>query len=713
MSQLLPTVSTDLVPDPAHPPIQMILVPYNPEWTRDFQRETQRLVRAASNADITAEKFTHIGSTSVPGALAKPYIDMNYSGRALIGLEQLGYRFYGRKYKSQYEKNDCRYLYKPCEGESSTCLGYFIHIAIGSYGDLRKQDDFSNLLRSDATLVQQYNEVRRSIVTNHPRICFADYAMLKTAFISKQLGRRVSCRFGFRDDKRHTNAVHDLVYFITRAAAGYVLPANPLPFAPNDVYELSCRGMYNEGFIQLFTPLGLALILAIEPRLSALWDPNANIYDHDYGDDRTPTGTFGQLPLDALASTVSETERIQRIARFAPVIRRLWQLGCTRASFLTFTTWVSPIINAANADGVAFGGFLPVRFDLREARSSRSGKGEWSVDSQEFVGLATSVCPDAAPEVLNIILNAIQSSVGARGFCEPFLGPFFLPDLRNFGSTANAMCHGVHTVFRLLDALHLSSHLDAFIKENVTDDIVGAFSIDELRALGLSIGDAKRFIIAVQQEQAAPHAHVAPGPAVPSQADERTLATSQFRRLHDVAESPELQHVLFSSIHGFIMGMCDRHSVPPAAGKDLFHRLQGESFENPKELLSQVQVAATRIWTSTQKLQGAGVDKALNVEFCSLINRALREDAADVMPHLVVIVRAINALCIVRRESSSLKFPPDDVSHRGGALPPKHRDFFSVGLKYRVPMYLATSFEEDKAYEFWCAAASVTRFFEA
>jgi hypothetical protein len=103
--------------------------------------------------------------------------------------------------------------------------------------------------------------------------------------------------------------------------------------------------------------------------------------------------------------------------------------------------------------------------------------------------------------------------------------------------------------------------------------------------------------------------------------------------------------------------------VPAAAGKELFHRLQGELFETPKKLLSQVQVAAMRIWTSTQQLQGAGVDKALNLEFCSLINRALREDAADVMPHLVVIVRAINALWIVRRESRSLKFLPDDVSH--------------------------------------------------
>ncbi len=270
----------------------------------------------------------------------------------------------------------------------------------------------------------------------------------------------------------------------------------------------------------------------------------------------------------------------------------------------------------------------------------------------------------------------------------------------------------------------------------MTDKVIPGLTIDDLRILGLSLGEARSFKMEVDGAAAPaspalalpassvthpPSAAVAsaaggaaaPVPAMPCPADERTLETSEFKRLHDAAECPELQHVLFASIHCFIVGMCERHSVPSAAGKDLFHRLQGESFENPKELLSQVQVAATRIWTSTQKLQGAGVDKALNVEFCSLINRALREDAADVMLHLVVIVRAINALCIVRRESISLKFPPDDVSHRGGALPPQHRDFFAVGKKYRVPMYLATSFSEDKAYEFWCDAASAARFFAA
>ena len=185
-----------------------------------------------------------------------------------------------------------------------------------------------------------------------------------------------------------------------------------------------------------------------------------------------------------------------------------------------------------------------------------------------------------------------------------------------------------------------------------------------------------------------------------------TLASSNFRREHALKESPKLLHELFSSIHSFITLMCVQYKLPAAAGKDLFLRLQRESFENPQELLSEMQAAVTRIWTSTQKLQGAGVDDAFNVEFCCLLNRALRDDGADVMPHLVVIVRAISVLRIVRRESASLKFPPNAVSHRGGALPRQHHAFFTAGKKYRVPMYLATSFSEDKAYEFWCSSPS-------
>jgi hypothetical protein len=251
------------------------------------------------------------------------------------------------------------------------------------------------------------------------------------------------------------------------------------------------------------------------------------------------------------------------------------------------------------------------------------------------------------------------------------------------------------------------------------DEIIGDMTKEDLVEIGFLKGDAVRFLKAFAPAPVGSVAAAGGGtaaaatslssmtlspaifPAAAPHDAPRSLESSNFKREHALKEAPELQHELFSSMHSFITLMCVRHQQPAAAGKELFLRLQGESFENPKELLSEIQVAATRIWTSTQKLQGAGVDKALNVEFCSLVNRALRDDDAYVMPHLVVIVRAINALCIVRRESASVKFPPNSESHRGGALPLQHHHFFTVGKKYRVPMYLASSFSEDKAYEFW------------
>ena len=38
------------------------------------------------------------------------------------------------------------------------------------------------------------------------------------------------------------------------------------------------------------------------------------------------------------------------------------------------------------------------------------------------------------------------------------------------------------------------------------------------------------------------------------------------------------------------------------------------------------------------------------------------------------------------------------MSHRGGGLPLAHLPFFTEGKKFHVPMYLATSFDEDVAY---------------
>ncbi len=52
---------------------RITLVEYNPEWPQQLEREASRIRKALGNRAIRVE---HVGSTSVPGLIAKPVIDI-------------------------------------------------------------------------------------------------------------------------------------------------------------------------------------------------------------------------------------------------------------------------------------------------------------------------------------------------------------------------------------------------------------------------------------------------------------------------------------------------------------------------------------------------------------------------------------------------------------------------------------------------------------
>ena len=66
----------------------------------------------------------------------------------------------------------------------------------------------------------------------------------------------------------------------------------------------------------------------------------------------------------------------------------------------------------------------------------------------------------------------------------------------------------------------------------------------------------------------------------------------------------------------------------------------------------------------------------------------------------------MNAFCVTRRHSTTsapVRFPADNTSYRGGALPRMHRPFFSVGVEYRAPMLVATSFDRTVSVDIFLA----------
>jgi len=499
-------IATAIWPGPAHPPIEISLVPYTPEWARDFQREKQRLVDAwchqqGEHKDKEEFVVVHVGSTCIVGAMANPYIDMLTRGMFSHFLTSQGYRLYELKLANYYESccSDCSYgqayLFKPCKGESSTCKGYFIHFEdmVNStslmYPPVGK---FSELLISNSSVLRQFNEAKRRIVADCPRISLAEYNMLKTAcMIAMKENMANKTKEAYSDDdfvdkysywSPTPPRLYELIHFIMCNSLGHahVLPA---PFDPDEVFAIwEMSG--SEQYVQIFTPLGLALVLAIEPRLSALWDRyfhGSHMHGRDGG---SFSGNFGRKILDTRPST-SEPGRMQRLARFAPVIRCLRQHGCTLAIFESFqnklvmdfwTKTYTPewMLHAANA------GFKP----------------GFSSEGRERL-------PDICTSTLKRVLSTIPSAAHfLKRMDDNICHAVCLTELRNFGPSAAALC-GITCCMRALESLHLHQHLHAFVKENVTDDVVCALSTDDLRALGLGIGDAKRFSIAVQQEIAA------------------------------------------------------------------------------------------------------------------------------------------------------------------------------------------------------------------
>jgi hypothetical protein len=81
------------------------------------------------------------------------------------------------------------------------------------------------------------------------------------------------------------------------------------------------------------------------------------------------------------------------------------------------------------------------------------------------------------------------------------------------------------------------------------------------------------------------------------------------------------------------------------------------------------------------------------------LNQAIREDNSEQLEAAMPLIGGINQLCVTRGGSAN-RWPADNRTYRGAGLPIEHRSFFIEGKKYRVNMFLATSFKREKAMEF-------------
>jgi hypothetical protein len=175
-----------------------------------------------------------------------------------------------------------------------------------------------------------------------------------------------------------------------------------------------------------------------------------------------------------------------------------------------------------------------------------------------------------------------------------------------------------------------------------------------------------------------------------------SFASSRFKQRYDATATPQYQHQVVGAVHGLVQAHAARHGVTAAAVHEFFRRVEQNAAHagGLVEFFNEVQHVAVRMWTSAEQLDGK--------ELCWILNEALREDEA--VDHTAVISRALNAFCVRRQAgggpSLQTRWPASNETVRGGGLPRRHRPFFTIGKRYRVPMFLATSGDRPTADAF-------------
>lgn len=139
------------------------VVPYNSEWTQLFQKEKARLKAALGDRIHDVE---HIGSTSVPGLVAKPIIDMIASVDSLEvykvltqPLESLGYEFMPERVFSD------RIFFPKGPRENRTHhLSLVLKDSPGWHGPIQ----FRDYLMANSKAREEYQELKLELANKYP-----------------------------------------------------------------------------------------------------------------------------------------------------------------------------------------------------------------------------------------------------------------------------------------------------------------------------------------------------------------------------------------------------------------------------------------------------------------------------------------------------------------------------------------------------------------
>jgi GrpB-like predicted nucleotidyltransferase (UPF0157 family) len=161
---------------------RVLLVESNPRWADEFVRLAIPVSKSLGELAVALE---HVGSTAVPGLVAKPILDLAIglasdadAGDVTAKLEALGYQFRG-------DKGELGGLLFVLEDRPAHRIA---HVHVVRFGDRQWRGylRFRDLLRLDAEAADAYAAFKRQIAAQFPEQRAA-YTAAKASFIARLL----------------------------------------------------------------------------------------------------------------------------------------------------------------------------------------------------------------------------------------------------------------------------------------------------------------------------------------------------------------------------------------------------------------------------------------------------------------------------------------------------------------------------------------------
>jgi len=144
--------------------VTAIVVPHDPAWRQKFELEAAELASALGPAAVAIH---HIGSTAIPGVVAKPVIDVLVEATSVEAIddrtesvEALGYEA-----KGEFGIRGRRYFRKD---DAAGVREYHVHAFEAGSENVARHLAFRDYLRSHPAVAEAYSRLKRELARRHP-----------------------------------------------------------------------------------------------------------------------------------------------------------------------------------------------------------------------------------------------------------------------------------------------------------------------------------------------------------------------------------------------------------------------------------------------------------------------------------------------------------------------------------------------------------------